>query len=142
VIPRGLVAGAALLVVCLAAWLAGLIEVLLVPVYIGSVLVPVTILFGLATSVALPRLARAAVPSTAAAVLPFLVWLFTVVWLAMTPRAEGDVLVRAGVGEQWVFYGLLLGGTIAGTVTVVFTMPRPNRAIAARVSLDKEVGTR
>jgi hypothetical protein len=126
-IPRRVLAGAALLVVCLSAWLAGLIEVLLVPVYIGSVLVPATVLFGLVTNVALPRLARVAVPSTAAAVLPFLIWLITVVWLAMTPRAEGDVLVRAGVGEQWVFYGLLLGGTIAGTTAVVFSMPRPGR---------------
>lgn len=140
--PRGTLAGAGLLVVCMSAWLAGLIEVMLVPVYIGSVLVPVTIVFGLVTNVALPRLARTAVPSTAAAVLPFLIWLITVVWLAMTPRAEGDVLVRAGVGEQWVFYGLLLGGTVAGTMAVVFTMPRPGRAAVPRAPLDKQVGSR
>lgn len=122
--PRAALAGFGLLIVCLAAWLAGLIEVLLVPVYIGSVLVPVAVVFALVTNIVLPLLARAAVPSTAAAVLPFVIWVLTVVWLAMTPRAEGDVLVPGGGSVQWVFYGLLLVGTVAGTLTVVLTMPR------------------
>jgi hypothetical protein len=35
------------------------------------------------------------------------------------PRPEGDVLVRGGGGEQWVFYAALLGGAAAGTATIV-----------------------
>jgi hypothetical protein len=114
-----------LLLVCAVAALSALIELLLVPLYAGGAIVPVTIVFGLAGNVALPRLARVFVDRPVAMVAPFVCWLLPMVLLALTPRAEGDVLVRGGGKEQWVFYALLLGGLVAGIATVVLNPVRP-----------------
>ena len=115
-----------LLLLCAVAVLSALLEVLLVPLRDGTWLVPVAVLFALAGNVALPRLARAFVDTTAAMAAAFLSWLLPVLILALTPRPEGDVLIRAGAGEQWVFYGVLLGGAVAGTATLVLHgAPRP-----------------
>ncbi len=108
-------------VVCATAALAGLLELLLVPLYAGGSLVPVAAVFAVASSVALPRMARALVDTTAAAVLPFATWLFVVVGIGLFPRPEGDVILPGGGGVQWVGYGVLLGGSLAGTVTLVLS---------------------
>jgi hypothetical protein len=109
---------------CGCAALAALLELLLVPLRDGTVLVPVTVAFSVAGNVAFPRMARALVESTAATLAPFLAWLVPMLILSMTPRSEGDVLVRGGGGEQWVFYGVLLAGVVAGTATVVLSTGR------------------
>jgi hypothetical protein len=109
--------GVALLCGC--AVLSGLLALFLVPLYAGSVLVPVAVVVALASNVALPRLARTLVETTAATVLPFVFWLLTVIIVGVLPRPEGDVVLPGGGGGlQWVSYGVLLGGALAGTVTV------------------------
>jgi hypothetical protein len=121
---------------CGCAALAALLELLLVPLRIGTTLVPVTVLFALAGNVAFPRLAHVLIASPAAALAPFLAWLAPMLILSMTPRPAGDVLVRGGGGEQWVFYGVLLGGAVAGTATVVLSAPsRRARLLAAQRAL-------
>lgn len=119
--------GVALLCGC--AVLAALLALFLVPVYAGSVIVPVAVLVALATNIALPRLARTLVETTAATVLPFACWLLTVIVVGVMPRPEGDVVLPGGGGEEWVAYGVLLGGALAGTVTVALSggrrPPRP-----------------
>lgn len=112
-------------VACAAAVLAGVLEVLLVPLRSGTVLLPVAILMSLGGNVIFPLIARKAYDTAAATVAPVVCWLVTVVALAMAPRPEGDVLVRGGNGEQWVFYGVLFGGVVAGCATAVLTAPRP-----------------
>jgi hypothetical protein len=105
---------------CLCAALAGLLEVLLVPLYAGSSLVPIAVLLAIASNIALPRMSRALIDRTGAAVLPFLSWLIVIGVIALMPRPEGDVILPAGsVGVQLVGYGVLLGGSMAGTITVV-----------------------
>jgi hypothetical protein len=99
--------------------LAGALEVFLVPLRLGSVLVPIAVVGALVGNRALPRLARWLIDTTTASVAPFVCWLVPVFVLAMTPRPEGDVLIRSGGGEQWVFYGVLLGGALVGGVTIV-----------------------
>jgi hypothetical protein len=119
---------AGLLLLCVAAALAALLELLIVPLYDGGTIMPVTVLFGIVGNVALPRLARALADRTGAMVAVFAAWLVPLVLLAMTPRAEGDVLVRAGGAEEKVFYALLLGGLVAGVATIVLApMPRGRR---------------
>ncbi|WAX56072.1 hypothetical protein M6B22_16220 [Jatrophihabitans cynanchi] len=119
---------AGLLLLCVAAALAALLELLIVPLYDGGTIMPVTVLFGIVGNVALPRLARALADRTGAMVAVFAAWLLPLVLLAMTPRAEGDVLVRAGGAEEKVFYALLLGGLVAGVATIVLApMPRGRR---------------
>jgi hypothetical protein len=105
---------------CLCAALAGLLELLLVPLYAGSSLVPIAVLLAIASNIALPRMSRVLIDHTGAAVLPFLSWLIVIGVIALMPRPEGDVILPAGsVGVQLVGYGVLLGGSMAGTITVV-----------------------
>jgi hypothetical protein len=107
-------------VFCLCAALGGVLELLLVPLYAGSVIVPISVLGAVFFNIALPKLARSLVDSTLASVLPFLSWLAVVIVLGMLPRPEGDVILPGGGGAaEWVAYGVLLGGALAGTVTVV-----------------------
>jgi len=134
--------GVALLV--LAGLLAGLLETLLVPLYAGSVIVPVAVVLAVASNIALPTLARMLVPRTSAAALPFLAWLVVVIGFGTITRPEGDVILPgAPDGAKWVTYGMLLLGAVAGAGTllrqstpprVAPTPPPPPRAQRRRVS--------
>lgn len=112
------------LVLCgLTAVLAGLVEVLLSPLYVGRWLFPITLLLAVGTNVALPVIARDLVDSTVAATLPVILWLITVLVLSL-PRPEGDVLLPGGGTLQWVSYGLVLIGGAAGAITIALTARR------------------
>jgi hypothetical protein len=106
-----------LLSVC--AILSAALEVLFVPLYLGSVVFPIVVVFAVVGNIVLPRLAFGLVPSPRAALAPFLSWLIVVLVLVFLPRPEGDVLVEGAGGQVYTFYGLLLGGAVAGTVTIV-----------------------
>ena len=103
--------------------LAGLVEVLLSPLYVGRWLFPITLLLAVGTNVALPVIARDLVDSTMAATLPVILWLITVLVLSL-PRPEGDVLLPGGGALQWVSYGLVLIGGAAGAITIALTARR------------------
>ena len=79
-------------------------------------------MLGIASNVALPLLARWIGDSTASAALPVVAWMVVLLALASITRPEGDVLLPGGT-LQWVTYGLLLGGALAGAATVVLSMP-------------------
>jgi hypothetical protein len=113
------------MVLCgLAALLAGLIEVLLTPLYLGRWLFPITLVLAVVTNVALPLLARRFIDATVAATIPVVLWLLTVLLLSL-PRPEGDVLLPGGSGTQeWVSYGLVLVGGTAGAITIALTARR------------------
>lgn len=116
-------AGVALLCGC--AVLSGVLALFLVPLYAGSVLVPVAVVVAVASNIALPRLARMLVETTTATVLPFVFWLLAVIVVGVLPRPEGDVVLPGGGGGlQWVSYGVLLGGALAGTMTVAMSGAR------------------
>jgi Family of unknown function (DUF6113) len=102
---------------CVAALLAALIEVLLVPLYVGRVLLPVTIVLALATNAALPLLARRLTGNTLAAAIPVALWVICVLLLG-TSRPEGDVLLPGGGNVQLVSYGLIVAGALSGIATV------------------------
>jgi hypothetical protein len=117
-------AGVALLT--LTGALAGLVETLLVPLYAGSVVAPVSVLLAIASNIALPRLARALVPRTAAALAPFAGWLVVVILFGVLARPEGDVVLPgAPAALQYVTYGVVFGGALAGTATLVMMTPPP-----------------
>lgn len=118
--------GVALLTVCggAAAWL----ESLLVPYYVGSVLVPVSIVLSLASNWFLPRMARALVASTLAAVLPFLAWLAVIFLLAASGRPEGDVILPGGGAVEYIGYGVMFGGALVGTISIISGAPIQPRA--------------
>jgi hypothetical protein len=106
--------------------LAALLELLLIPLYAGKTLVPITVLLAVVTSVALPLLARELVPRGAAMIAPFAGWLLVAGGLGLFARPEGDVIIPGGGGGmEWTGWGVLLLGTLAGVVTIVVALPRP-----------------
>ena len=121
-----------LVLVGASAALAALVEALLVPLYAGRFVVPIAVVLAVLGNVALPRLAGRLVPRAFAIALPLLVWLVVMVWFGVSTRPEGDVILPgAPTGAEWVTYGVLLGGALAGTVTVVMTMPPPKKRVPA-----------
>ena len=128
--PRtaGLLDWAGIALICGVAVLAAVLEALFVPFYIGTVITPVAVLGALVSNAVLPRMARALVPTTLAAALPFLSWLVVIVGFGVLARPEGDVILPGAPGEvEAVVYGVLLGGALAGTVSVVTSAPPPVR---------------
>lgn len=99
--------------------LSAAIEVTLVPVRTGTTVVPVSVVLAIASNICVPVLSRRAVPSTAAAVLPALAWVATVIVLSQA-RPEGDVLLPGSPSSlAYVTYALLGLGILAAMVTVV-----------------------
>lgn len=121
-------------VLCGCAALAALLTLFLVPIYAGSVVIPVAVVLALASNIALPRLARSLVSSTAGATLPFATWMLVVLVVGVMARPEGDVVLPGGGAVQWVAYGVLLGGFAAGMVTISITgtKRRPSREQLSR----------
>lgn len=118
-------AGVALVAAC--AMLAALLEALLVPLYAGSVVVPVAVVLAVAGNLAFPRMARNLVPRTGASIVPLLAWL-AVMLLFLYGRPEGDVVFPGQpAGAEWTFYGTLFGGALAGMVAVATSVPPPAR---------------
>jgi hypothetical protein len=114
--------GVALLTVC--GGLAAVLESLLVPLYWGSVIFPIAIVLALASNVVFPRLASSLIPRTSAVLAPFAGWLVVVVGFGVLSRPEGDVILPGAPGKlEFVTYGVLLGGALAGTMTVVLASP-------------------
>ena len=95
------------MVLCgLAALLAGLVEVVLTPLYVGRWLFPVTLLLAIVTNVALPLLARQFIDATVAATIPVVLWLLTVLVLACPARramccCRGEAAPSSGCPTGW-----------------------------------------
>lgn len=120
-------AGVAL--VCACALLASLLELMFVAYYVGSTVMPVSVLFAIAGNVAFPRLARTFVESLAAVAAPLVAWLVPMFALAAVTRPAGDVLVPGGGAVEKVYYAVLGLGFVAGLVSVGLSIPvqRPPR---------------
>lgn len=120
-----------LILVAASGVLAAVVEVVLVPLYVGSVLVPIAVVVALVTNVLLPVLAFRLIPRGLAAATPFVLWLIVAFTFGVVARPEGDVLLPGGRGApEWTSYGVLLGGALAGTLTVVMLVP-PRRRLSA-----------
>lgn len=127
----GLLDWAGVALICGVAALAAVLETLFVPFYIGTVIAPFAVLGALVSNAVLPRMARTLVPTTTGAVLPFLTWLVVIIGFGVVARPEGDVILPGAPGAvEAVVYGVLLGGALAGTVSVVTSAPPPVRRTA------------
>lgn len=106
--------------------LAGLLETLLVPLYIGATVFPVAVVLALGTNVLLPWLAHTAVPRTSAVLAPFAGWLVAAFGFGAVGRPEGDVILPGSPSSlEYVTYGVIIGGFLAGVATVIWlTTPR------------------
>ncbi|MCZ2830376.1 hypothetical protein O2W14_16180 [Modestobacter sp. VKM Ac-2986] len=128
---RGLqLAGWALAAVVVAAWLA-LVEVFWLPLRVGGVPVPVSLLAAVFGNVLLVDVARRLSGSRLVAVLPALVWL-GVALAAGSRRSEGDLLITGGDAvTQVVNLGFLLVGVVAAAFAVGRTLGSPPVSRAA-----------
>ncbi len=99
--------------------LSAIIEVLLIPLYVGSHIFPVTVLIAVVVNVALPALIRVMVDWRWATALPLVAWLVTTIVLGFVNTGSGSVLVPGDGADGYVGLALYFVGTLAGFVGVV-----------------------
>ncbi|SCX38161.1 hypothetical protein SAMN03159343_0320 [Klenkia marina] len=116
--------GWGLLAVLVAAWLA-VVEVLWLPLRIGPVPVPVSVLAAAVGNLLLVTWAHRLSGSRVVGVLPALVWVVVAVG-ASVRRPEGDLLITGQtVPAQLVGLGFLLVGVLFGAFAVGRVLSRP-----------------
>ena len=110
------------LLVGVAAVEAALLEVFYIPLRIGRVVLPVSVVAAVLLNVALPRLMYAATRSRWATALPAVLWLVVVIGFSVG-RPEGDVVLPGNVRGL----ALLFGGAAAAAYGVAKALPPPGR---------------
>ena len=121
----GATAGWGVLAVLTAAWLA-LVEIFWLPLRIGGVLVPVSLLVAVAGNLLLVDQAHRLSGSRAVAVLPAATWLVVAIG-GMVRRPEGDLLLTGGGDTGVVNLLFLLVGVTAAAVAVGRALAGPPR---------------
>jgi hypothetical protein len=115
--------------VLVAAWLA-LVEVFWLPLRVGPVLLPVSVVAAVVGNVLLVRIAHRTSGSRAVAVAPAITWLAVVIG-AMMRRPEGDlVLVGTGAAGVLNLVFLLLGVTAAAVAVGGALAGAPRRPVS------------
>jgi hypothetical protein len=117
--------------VLVAGWLA-LVEVFWLPLRIGGVLVPLSVLAAVVGNLMLTAAAHRVSGSRLVAVLPAVVWLVVAV-AAMIRRPEGDLVLTGGGATGTVNLLFLLLGVTAAAFGVGRALAGPRRGPAARV---------
>jgi hypothetical protein len=103
------------------------IEILLVPLYIGSVIFPITLVLVLIGNVYFPRAVWWLTDSTGLAFLPTVGWVVVLIYFGIVPNPMGDVLLPGYGQGQYVGQALLVVGLIAGILSAaVHRPPGPN----------------
>jgi hypothetical protein len=111
--------------------LSAAFEILLIPFRIQATLVPVAVLLAVLGNIVLPRMSRRLTGTTPAALPPLVGWFLCVATFVNT-RREGDVLLPGGGNVQYVSYGVMLAGMIAGVASVITSSNR--RAQSSRTA--------
>jgi hypothetical protein len=113
--PAERVAGG-LLTLVVAVWMA-LVEVFWLPLRVGGVLLPVSVVAAVAANLLLPRLALRLSGSRLVAALTGVAWVAVVV-AGMIRRPEGDLLITGGGATGVVNLVFLLAGVLAAAFAV------------------------
>jgi hypothetical protein len=108
--------GGGVLVVAAAVWLA-VVEVFWLPLRVGVVLVPLSVVVAVVANLLLPRLALRLSAARLAAALTGVAWLVVVV-AGMIRRPEGDLLITGGGATGVVNLAFLLLGVLAAAFAV------------------------
>ena len=116
----------AVLGVLAAGWLA-LVEVFWLPLRVGAVLVPVSVVAAVVGNLLIVGAVRRLTGSGGAAVLPAVAWLAVVV-PAMIQRPEGDLIIIGGGAAGVVNLGFLLLGVVSAAVAVGRALSGPRMA--------------
>jgi hypothetical protein len=117
--------GWAVLAVVVACWLT-LVEIFWLPLRIGGVLVPVSVVAAVAGNLMLVAGAFRVSRSRVVAVLPAAVWIVLVL-LASQQRAEGDLLIIGGGAAGYVNLAFLGCGVVAAAFAVSRVVAGPRR---------------
>ncbi len=117
--------------VLVAGWLA-LVEVFWLPLRIGGVLVPLSILAAVVGNLMLTAAAHRVSGSRVVAVLPAVVWLVVAV-AAMIRRPEGDLVLTGGGATGTVNLLFLLLGVTAAAFGVGRALAGPRRGPPGRI---------
>jgi len=111
--------------------MSAMLEILLVPLYIGGVIFPITLVIALIGNVGIPRALRFIVDSGGLAGLPLVAWIIVMFVAGFVPDSMGDVLLPGYGQGQYVSVALLLVGLVAGALAVALP---PRRGRPARPS--------
>ena len=117
--------GRGLAAVVAGTWLA-LVEVFWLPLRVGGVLVPVSIVVAVVGNLLLPAAALRFSGSRLVAVLPALAWLVVSVG-AMVRRPEGDLVMTGGGATGVVNLAFLMIGVVAAAFSVGRVLGGPRR---------------
>ena len=117
------------LAVLVSAWLA-LVGIYWLPMRVGGVLVPVSVLAAVAGNLLLVGQAHRLSGSRAVAVLPALAWLVVAVG-GMVRRPEGDLILTGGGATGVVNLLFLLLGVTAAAVAVGRALAGPDRRVSS-----------
>jgi hypothetical protein len=114
-----------LLTLVVAVWMA-LVEVFWLPLRVGGVLLPVSVVAAVVANVLLPQLALRLSGSRLVAALTGVAWLVVVV-AAMIRRPEGDLIITGGGATGVVNLAFLLLGVLAAAFAVGRALGGPRR---------------
>lgn len=124
------------LAIVVLAGVCAVVEVFYLPLRVGSVLVPASVLAAIAGNIAFTRLTYAVTGSVAAALMPAAVWL-AVIGRAAVARPEGDLLITDGgssTGIAVVNLAFLILGALALAYAIVTLRRHSGRHEPTQVS--------
>jgi hypothetical protein len=131
--------GGGVLVLVLAVWIA-LVEVFWLPLRIGLVLVPVSVVAAVVANLLLPRFALYLSGSRLVAGLTGVAWLVVVV-AAMIRRPEGDLVITGGGTTGVVNLAFLLLGVLAAAFAVGRALAGPRRPVTRETTAPDRAGS-
>jgi hypothetical protein len=126
-VNRARLVGGGVLVLVVAAWLA-LVEVFWLPLRVGGMLVPVSVVVAVVANLLMPRLALRLSGSRLVAGLTGVAWLVVVV-AGMIRRPEGDLLITGGGATGVVNLAFLMCGVLAAAFAVGRALGGPRPAV-------------
>jgi hypothetical protein len=131
--------GAGLLVVVVAVWLA-LVEVFWLPLRVGGVLVPVSVVVAVVANLLMPRVALRFAGSRLVAGLTGVAWLVVAV-AGMIRRPEGDLIITGGGATGVVNLAFLLCGVLAAAFAVGRALGGPRPPVTRDVAPPARAGS-
>jgi hypothetical protein len=136
---RGRRVGGGAVVLVLAVWIS-LVEVFWLPLRIGGVLIPLSVLAAVVANLLLPPFAVRVSGSRLVAGLTAVAWLVVVV-AGMIRRPEGDLLIIGGGTTGVINLGFLLCGVLAAAFSVGRALGGPRPAVRAPASAPDRAGS-
>ncbi|HEV7189567.1 MAG TPA: hypothetical protein VGN28_16870 [Blastococcus sp.] len=131
--------GGGALVLVLAVWIA-LVEVFWLPLRIGGVLIPLSVVAAVVANLLLPRFALRLSGSRLVAGLTGVAWLVVVV-AGMIRRPEGDLLIIGGGTTGVINIGFLLCGVLAAAFAVGRALGGPRPAVRTPAAVPDRAGS-